>query len=49
MKSGRAWIDSLGLLSCLEERKDKATEEFLVKVFQRRQEILALKGEPGGS
>ena len=39
----------LALLSCLEGREDKATEAFLVKLFQRRKEILALKGEPGGA
>ena len=39
----------LGLLSCLEGRDDKATEEFLVKLFQRHKEILGLKGEPGGA
>ncbi len=39
----------LGLLSCLEGHDDKATEEFLVKLFQRQEEILGLKGEPGGA
>ena len=34
---GKAWSDSLLLLSCLEGRDDKATEEFLVKLFQRAQ------------
>jgi len=38
----------LGLLSCLEGREDKATEEFLVKLFQRCKEIGGLKGEPSG-
>jgi hypothetical protein len=39
----------LWLLSCLEGPADKATEEFLVRLFQRREEILALKGEPDGA
>jgi len=39
----------LGLLSCLEGRDDKATEEFLIKLFQRHKEILGLKGEPSGA
>jgi HEAT repeat protein len=39
----------LGLLSCLDGRGDKATEEFLAKLFQRHKEILGLQGEPGGA
>jgi HEAT repeats len=37
------------LLSSLEGRDDTATEEFLVKLFQRHKEILGLKGEPSGA
>jgi hypothetical protein len=36
------------LLSCLEGHHDKTTEEFLAKLFQRQEEILSLKGGPGG-
>jgi hypothetical protein len=45
---GKAVERLLGLLKCLEGRDDKTTEEFLVKLFERRKEILGLKGEPGG-
>lgn len=38
----------LTLMRCLDERDDKLTEGFLLKVFGQRDSLLALKGEPSG-
>ena len=36
------------LLQCLDQREDKATEAFLLRLFGRREELVKLKGEPSG-
>lgn len=36
------------LLQCMDQRDDKATEAFLLKLFGRREEVVHLKGEPSG-
>ncbi len=42
-------VKRLGVqLECLAYRKDPATDRFLLKLFQQREKIAAIKGEPGG-